>query len=150
MDGALGRGRIFRTKMVRHSAGDRFQDFFSRVEVRINVLGVVVVLWHVRYLLGGDYAWIYAPATLAFTFIAGWLYNRTGGSLLLALLLHVTDGLIRPQGLGFVGAAATRMVWLPVMVYVAVATGLLITNWRWWTATADRQAVESSPVLRVA
>jgi len=127
----------------------RLQKRFSPLVANL-ILGVVVVLWHVRYLPGGDYAWIYAPATLAFTLIAGWLYHRTGGSLLLALLLHVTDGLIRPQELGFVGAAATRMVWLPVMVYVAVATGLLITNWRWWTATADRQSVERSPVLRVA
>lgn len=129
-------------------AQPRLQKRFSPLVANL-ILGVVVVLWHVRYLLGGDYAWIYAPATLAFTLIAGWLYNRTGGSLLLALLLHVTDGLIRPQELGFVGVAATRIVWLPVMVYVAVATGLLITHWRWWAATADRQAVESSPVLRV-
>lgn len=104
------------------------------------ILGIVVVLWHLRYLPGGDYAWIYAPATLAFTLIAGWLYQRTGGSLLLALLLHVTDGLIRPQGLGFVGVAAARIVWLPVMVYVAVATGLLIINWRWWTQTDESSA----------
>jgi len=110
----------------------RLQKRFSPLVANL-ILGVVVVLWHVRYLPGGDYAWIYAPATLAFTLIAGWLYHRTDGSLLLALLLHVMDGLIRPQELGFVGAAATRIVWLPVMVYVAVATGLLITNWRWWT-----------------
>lgn len=127
-------------------AQPRLQKRFSPLVANL-ILGVVVVLWHVRYLLGGDYAWIYAPATLAFTLIAGWLYNRTGGSLLLALLLHVTDGLIRPQGLGVVGAAATRMVWLPVMVYGAVAMGLLITNWRWWTATGENAMTETRAAL---
>ncbi|MEZ4662692.1 MAG: hypothetical protein R2911_34525 [Caldilineaceae bacterium] len=111
------------------------------------ILGAVVVLWHLRYLPGGDYAWIYIPATLAFTLIAGWLYNRTGGSLLLALLLHVTDGLIRPQGLGFVDGAAARMMWLPVVVYGAVATGLLMISWRWWTGREASSTAHQPVVL---
>lgn len=130
-------------------AQPRLQQRFSPLVANL-ILGAIVVLWHVRYLPGGDYAWIYAPATLAFTLIAAWLYNRTGGSLLLALLLHVTDGLIRPQELGLVGAAATRMMWLPVMVYVAVATGLLMINWRWWTGREENRAVRHQTALESA
>lgn len=127
-------------------AQPRLQERFSPLVANL-ILGAVVVLWHLRYLPGGDYAWIYVPATLAFTLIAGWLYNRTGGSLLLALLLHVTDGLVRPQGLGFVGGAAARMMWLPVVVYVAVAMGLLMISWRWWTGREESNTVRQHTAL---
>ena len=58
--------------------------------------------------------------------IKGWVYNRTGGSLLLSLMFHAADGLIQIERLGFVGADAERMVWLYSGLWCAMAIGVVL------------------------
>jgi hypothetical protein len=43
------------------------------------------------------------------TFVYVWLFNRTGGSLLLVLLFHVTQGTITLGNAGFTGNDVLRM-----------------------------------------
>lgn len=82
------------------------------------ILGVLVVIWHFQYIPSGDYAWIYIPGTLAATLLFSWVYNATGGSVLLTLLMHVTDGLVWAN---FTGADGARYMGLLVVVYVVTA-----------------------------
>jgi uncharacterized protein len=60
--------------------------------------------------------------------VSSWVYNRTGGSLLLSLIFHAADGLILIEGLGFVGADAERMVWLYSGLWCAMAIGVVILD----------------------
>ena len=55
------------------------------------ILGVLVALWHLP--LVGDTGSI-ARHHLPITFVYVWLFNRTGGSVLLILLIHVTQGYV--------------------------------------------------------
>jgi uncharacterized protein len=71
------------------------------------VLGVVWALWHLPNLLFGGYTGasyaLWLVATLASTVIYTWVYNRTGGSILIAALLHGAinsgSGLLGTRGL---------------------------------------------------
>lgn len=82
------------------------------------ILGLLVALWHLQYIPSGDYAWIFIPGTIAATILFGWVFNGTGGSVLLTLLMHVTDGLIN---ISFTGAYQTRYMALLVSAYVVTA-----------------------------
>ena len=48
------------------------------------------------------------PTTFAITFLYVWLFNRTGGSVLLTLLFHNSQGTFTVGSFGFSGADAGR------------------------------------------
>jgi uncharacterized protein len=83
----------------------KLQDRHSALVASL-IVGVVWALWHVpKYLTVGDpHAlpfWFFALNMLASAILYTWVFNRTGGSLLLALLLHA--------------AVNTGIVMLPIM-----------------------------------
>jgi membrane protease YdiL (CAAX protease family) len=82
------------------------------------ILAILVTLWHLRLIPSGDYAWIYIPATMAVTIIYGWVYNATGGSVLLTLIMHAAEPLI---WINFTGADGIRAVVLRVLLYAVTA-----------------------------
>ncbi|MGA9309923.1 MAG: hypothetical protein WBV74_06090 [Pseudonocardiaceae bacterium] len=47
--------------------------------------------------------------TFAITFVYVWLFNHTGGSVLMTMLLHITQGTVSYAALGFTDADAARM-----------------------------------------
>ena len=90
------------------------------------VLAVLVAGWHVplffledgglqpRVLVGG------LVGTVAVTFWYAWLFNRTGGSVLLVLMAHSVEGSLQAQG------------WIYVGVWCAVALVLLVADRAAW------------------
>jgi membrane protease YdiL (CAAX protease family) len=116
----------------------RLQQRYSPLTANL-ILGVLVVIWHFQYIPSGNYAWIYIPGTLAATLLFGWVYNATGGSVLLTLLMHVTDGLIWAN---FTGADGTRYRGLLVLVYVVTAVIVVFL-----TGKNLGQAEHSQPVV---
>ncbi len=83
----------------------KLQDRHSALVASL-IVGVVWALWHVpKYLTAGDPHdlpfWFFALNMLASAILYTWVFNRTGGSLLLALLLHA--------------AVNTGIVMLPIM-----------------------------------
>ena len=82
--------------------------------------------WHLPIVLVGDANPIQLLAPIGLGVVAAWLYNRSGGSALMALLLHMADGIIQIRSLGFVGADAERMVWLYSGLWCAMAIGVVI------------------------
>ena len=96
------------------------------------LLGVVWAFWHLPlwffpgYFPAGSSFGLYVVSTVALSFLIGWVYNGTGGSLLLAVLAHtasdVADNLrtaaLGPSGFGgellltgaFVAAAVAVVV----------------------------------------
>jgi hypothetical protein len=74
------------------------------------------------------------PGSFAITIVYVWLFNRTGGSLLLTILFHVAQGSILFKDLGFTGADLSRMDGLNAVVYLLIAAGVLILDRSAWSA----------------
>ena len=106
------------------------------------ILAVLVTIWHLPlfylvYLEEG----ILPPSTIvggvvgpfAFTFMATWLFNHTGGSVLMTILLHASEGSIQAEG------------WVYTGLSVIVAIGLVIFDWKSWRSPAPASARTPQP-----
>ena len=104
------------------------------------ILAVLVTVWHVptfvleaglqpSFILGG------VLATVAVTFWYAWLFNRTGGSVLMTVIVHATEGSIQVGALWPAGAAA-RIILVYAGVWCVVAIGLVVLDWRFWRGPA--------------
>jgi membrane protease YdiL (CAAX protease family) len=102
------------------------------------VLGVLVALWHLP--LVGDTGWIGIATTFTITFVYVWLFNRTGGSVLLVLLFHNAQGFVTMPDLGYTGDALARQQLLEFIGWTVVALVLVIADRAAWR-TAPEAAV---------
>ena len=97
------------------------------------ILGSLVALWHLP--LVGDTGWIGLVATFVITFVYVWLFNRTGGSVLLVLLFHNAQGFVTMPDLGYSGPGLARQEMLEFVAWVAVALVLVVADRRAWLAS---------------
>src|SRR5215218_2805944 len=67
--------------------------------------------------------------TMAVTFWYTWLFNHTGGSILLLVIAHNIEGSIQYE-----------LGWIVVGVWLAVAIGLVVFDWKAWRAPAPPEA----------
>lgn len=104
----------------------RLQDRYVPLTANL-ILGLLVVIWHLPLISSGDYAWIYIPGTLAVTLLFGWVYNGTGGSVLLTLIMHAAEPLLQ---VSFTGADGTRFGVLLVLTYVVTAAFVVLLTGR--------------------
>ncbi len=106
------------------------------------LLGVVVSLWHLPLVLFGQLSLIGLPTTFVITFLYVWLFNRTGGSVLLTYLFHNSQGTFTVGSFGFSGADADRaeLIYFAVVVLAAL-TCVLLDRGAWRAAPAS--AVDS-------
>ena len=88
------------------------------------ILGVVVAGWHLPFVLSGDLPVFALLGTVAATILFGWIFNNTQGRVLLTLIAHAADGLIRTGNLGWAEADSTR--YLVLLVAVWCVTALLV------------------------
>ena len=103
-------------------AQPRLQERFSPLTANL-ILAALVTLWHLPLIPTGDYAWIYIPGTMAVTLIYGWVYNATGGSVLLTLIMHAVEPLI---WVNFTGADDARAVGLRMAIYAVTAVIIVL------------------------
>jgi membrane protease YdiL (CAAX protease family) len=102
------------------------------------VLGALVSLWHVPLVLFGQLSLIGIPTTFAITFLYVWVFNRTGGSVLLALLFHNSQGTFTVGSYGFSGVDAGRAELLYFgFVVLAVLATVLVDRDGWRSAPAS-------------
>ena len=66
--------------------------------------------------------------TMAVTFWYTWLFNHTGGSVLLVIVAHNIEGDIQAAG------------WIYMGVWLAVAIGLVVLDWQSWRGPAPAPA----------
>ncbi|MCA1697117.1 MAG: CPBP family intramembrane metalloprotease [Actinobacteria bacterium] len=71
------------------------------------ILGLFVALWHVPMVMTGQLAAIGLVVTFAITVVYVWLFNHTGGSVLMTMLFHIVQGTVSYAALG-VGMAPTK------------------------------------------
>jgi hypothetical protein len=85
---------------------------------------VLITIWHLPlfFLEGGSLplstivGGVVVP--FAFTFMATWLFNHTGGSVLMTILLHAAEGSMQAEGWAYIG------------LLTIVAIGLVVFDWK--------------------
>ena len=110
------------------------------------LLGVLITGWHLPlvFMPQFDLGLPDIASTVAVTFWYAWLFNRTGGSVLLPLIAHVTEGCINTQGLWPAGADADRLAWTWLLAWTLLAVALLIFDRKSWR-TAPESAIDRVP-----
>jgi uncharacterized protein len=109
------------------------------------ILALLVTIWHVPlfFLEGGLQPSVIVGGVLgpfAFTFVATWLFNHTGGSVLMTIVMHAAEGTVQPGALWSAGAAQLQAGLLYSVVWCAVVIGLVIFDWRFWRGPAAAKA----------
>jgi hypothetical protein len=85
-------------------------------------------------------------ATIAVTFWYTWLFNHTGGSVLMVIVAYSAEGIFQVRG-GVIYSLIKMGVWC------AVAIGLVVFDWQFWRAPAPdparvQPAYEGEPRVR--
>ena len=94
------------------------------------ILGAVWALWHLPLVVAtGQMGGWDIVIILAWTLVLTWVYNGTGGSVLIVMLFHamfntVSGSFISP--LAFSGADSVRQSWLLAAVWCAVAVAVVV------------------------
>jgi hypothetical protein len=130
----------------------------QQVEVRsplmvLLVAGSVRVLWHTPLVLLGSIPWFDVVfGILALQVIFLWLYNRTGGSVLVVMICHLFANLTMATILPLVAEPDRGRYWLVVVLLeAAVAVGLLLaTRGRLGLPVSDDSIANSRPARGAA
>ena len=142
-DGALGEEPGWRGFALPGLQGSGFSPLVSTL-----ILGVLVSGWHVPLLFleeGGLRPFIivgFLLGTVAVTFWYTWLFNHTGGSVLITLVSHAVQGTITIGGLWSAGADYAQANLLFGVVASAVAIGLVVFDWKAWRGPAPTEATK--------
>ena len=94
------------------------------------ILGAVWALWHLPLVVAtGQMGGWDIVIIMAWTLVLTWVYNGTGGSVLIVMLFHamfntVSGSFISPMG--FSGADSVRQSWLLAAVWCAVAVAVVV------------------------
>jgi uncharacterized protein len=142
-DSAMGEEPGFRGYALPH-----LQDRLSPLAAA-TVLGVLTAGWHLPLVLQGRLGWIGLPSTLAITFLYVWLFNRTGGSLLMPLLFHASQGAFTFGMLGFPGADEDRAAYVYFGVLVVAVAAVVVLDGAAWRR-APESAIHSEPGAELA
>jgi membrane protease YdiL (CAAX protease family) len=112
-------------------------------------LGAFAALWHLPLVTSGELPPIGIVVTFAITFVYVWLFNRTGGSVLMTLVFHVAQGSVTYAALGFTGADASRMDWLTGALWVLLAIGVVTLDRQAWRTAPSSATAAAAPVEHV-
>ena len=140
-DGALGEEPGWRGFALPGLQGSGLSPAVSTL-----ILGVLATGWHVPLLFleeGGLQPSIivgFLLGTLAVTFWYTWLFNRTGGSVLMTIVSHAAQGTITIGGLWSAGADFAQANLLNGVVLSVVAIGLVVFDWQFWHSPAPTPA----------
>jgi uncharacterized protein len=136
-DGALGEEPGWRGFALPGLQGSGLSPLVSTL-----ILGVLVSGWHAPLLFleeGGLRPFMivgFLLGTVAVTFWYTWMFNHTGGSVLITLVSHAVQGTITIGGLWSAGADYAQANLLFGVVASAVAIGLVVFDWKAWRSPA--------------
>jgi len=134
LDGPLGEDPGWRGFALPGLQGLGYSPLLATV-----ILAVLITGWHLPlFFMGGglppSIVVTSILTTVAVTFWYTWLFNRTGGSVLLVIVAHNLEGSIQAEG------------WVYMGVWLAVAIGLVVFNWKAWRAPAAAETT-TPPVI---
>jgi CAAX protease family protein len=126
-------------------AQPRLQSRWSPL-VSAAVLGLLITGWHLPlvFMPQFDLGLPDIASTVLVTFWYAWLFNRSGGSVLLPLIAHVTEGCVNTGGLWPAGADADRHAWMWLISWGLLVAALLIFDRKAWR-TAPESAIDRVP-----
>jgi uncharacterized protein len=112
------------------------------------ILAPIVALWHVPLVFAHEIPPVGLLGAFTFTFVATWVFNHTGGSVFMTLVMHAAEGTFGLlAGTVLVGAALAQLSWVYVAVWLVVAIGLVIFDWKFWRGPAAAGATTVPPVM---
>jgi membrane protease YdiL (CAAX protease family) len=119
-------------------AQPRFQSSRSPL-VSAAVLGLLITGWHLPlvFMPQFDLGLPDIATTVMVTFWYAWLFNRTGGSVLLTLIAHVTEGSVNIQAMWSAGPYAERLSWMWLLAWTLLVVALLIFDRRTWRSAPE-------------
>jgi membrane protease YdiL (CAAX protease family) len=96
----------------------RLQEGRSALSATL-ILALFGMIWHVPLFLTGDSPWSIIPIIVAGYILFTWLFNNTRGSVLIAMVLHTSVGIVGPLVFApmFSGADLARYTWLLAGLY---------------------------------
>jgi membrane protease YdiL (CAAX protease family) len=110
------------------------------------ILGVLVAGWHLPLI--GDTGAIGILTTFSITIVYVWLFNRTGGSVLLVLLFHNAQGFVTMGDLGYGGSDLARQEMLEFIAWSAVALALVLIDRAAWRSAPAAVIYRDGPLPR--
>ena len=110
------------------------------------VLGLLITCWHLPlvFMPQFDLGLPDIASTVLVTFWYAWLFNRSGGSVLLTLIAHVTEGSVNTGALWAAGPDANREAWTWLISWALLVVALLIFDRKSWR-TAPDSAIDRVP-----
>jgi len=110
------------------------------------LLGALITGWHLPlvFMPQFDLSPPDIATTVVVTFWYAWLFNRTGGSVLLTLIAHSTEGTVNVQGLWPPGAGGDGAAWTSLIAWALLVIALLIFDRKYWRK-APESAIDRVP-----
>lgn len=107
---------------------ERFKDLRYGTLVATLIMAAIRIGWHVPLMLTGQVLWLDIPLILAAQIVIVWVFNRTGGSVLAIMLLHLMNNTFAGEFVSqfFTGADAARHAWLLTAVWGLLAIGAIV------------------------
>jgi uncharacterized protein len=92
------------------------------------IMAVIRTGWHLPLMLSGSISWWDIGSIIAVQIVISWLFNVTGGSVLVIMLLHLLNNTISGEFVSqwFSGADWVRQSWLLGVLWSLLALGVLI------------------------
>ena len=92
------------------------------------LLGLLVAGWHLPLVATGEGGWSELGSILGATVVIAWVFNSTGGSVLLTVLLHATNNTVSGGLFGrlFAGPDAVTQGWLLSGLWCLVALAVVV------------------------
>ena len=110
------------------------------------LLAVLITSWHLPlvFMPQFDLGLPDIATTVLVTFWYAWLFNRSGGSVLLPLIAHVTEGCVNIHRLWPAGPFTDRQSWTWLIASGLLVLALLIFDRKSWR-TAPESAIDRVP-----
>ena len=138
-DSPLGEEPGFRGYAVPHLQG-RLSPLTAA-----GVLGILTAGWHLPLVPLGNLGWIGLPSTVLIAFLYVWVFNRSGGSLLMTVLFHASQGAFTFGMLGFTGPDVARAAYVYFGVLVVAVAAVLALDPAAWRR-APESAIDAEPL----
>ncbi len=107
----------------------KLQDGRSALSASL-IIGLVWAFWHLPLMVTGAIPWSDLAYIVVQSVVYAWLFNSTGGSVLIVMLFHTMNNVISGGFFHamFSGADWVRMGWLLVALWCAVALIVVVVN----------------------
>jgi membrane protease YdiL (CAAX protease family) len=109
------------------------------------ILGTLAAGWHLPLLFVSGEPPLDLLQPFAFAFVAAWVVNHTGGSGLMALLLHAAEGTLQSGALWAPGAGAEQAQTLYPLVWCSAAVAVVVFDWPRWRTRLPESRLTPAP-----